>query len=93
MVKLFCWIIKPYPLDKVIWGLGQYIANNADMPTPSDIVEIIDPQPAPWRPDKSYYIKLQEIHKQHGPYGLNIDEIEYIAKYEAHMQQEMKSAH
>ena len=84
--------MQEYPVEKVIWGFGQYIKANADMPTPSDIVKIIDPQPPAWRPDKGYYIKLQEIHKQHGPYGLNTDEIEYIAKYEEHMQREMKGA-
>jgi hypothetical protein len=48
--------------------------------------------PSVWRPDKAYYIRLQQIHKDQGPYGLDLEEIEYIRRYEAHMRMELKES-
>lgn len=92
IVKGFLWAMKAYEPKEVIRGFGQYILSHSDMPTPFDIRQIIDPVQEPWRPDKSYYIKLQEIFKRDGPYGLNEDEIEYIQLYEAYMQKERKQS-
>ena len=43
-------------------------------------------------PTKSYYIRLQQLFKEGGPFALSLEEIEYIRKYEDHMQREMKGA-
>lgn len=87
----FCWALQDYPLSEIIRGFGVYIKRNSDMPTPSDIVAIIDPIKQPWKPDKAYYISLKDIHKTQGPYGLNDDEIEYIQAYEAYMKNERRN--
>lgn len=92
IVEGFIWVLSPYSAQSVIMALGEYMRRNSDMPTPSDLVKIIDPLPPVWKPDKSYYIKLQDIFKRDGPYGLNEDEIEYIQKYEDRMRKEMKEA-
>ncbi|MFZ0270974.1 MAG: hypothetical protein WAL34_03905 [Acidobacteriaceae bacterium] len=92
MVRGFCWVLKDYPVDAVIEGVGQYLKFNADMPSPSDIVKIIDPQPTPWKPDKAYYVSLKKIFAEQGPYGLDADEIEYIRRYEEFMRNELRSA-
>jgi hypothetical protein len=92
IVKLFCWVLKPYSIELVMAGLSKYMAEHSDIPTPSDIVKIIDPKPPEWRPDKAYYIRLQQIYKEQGPYGLDTDEIEYIRRYESHMKRELKEA-
>lgn len=86
----FCWALADYDPALVIDGLGEYIRNNSDMPTPADIVKLIDPKPPAWKPDKPYYISLKKIHDEQGPYGLDNDEIEYIRRYEEHMRQEMR---
>jgi hypothetical protein len=91
IVAGFCWALGSYAVDRVIWGFGQYVLQNSDMPTPADIVKIIDPKPEPWRPDKAYYIKLQQIYKEQGPFGLDAEEIEYVQKYEEHMRLERKA--
>jgi hypothetical protein len=92
IVAGFCWALGVYPVERVIWGFGQYILQSSDMPTPSDIVKIIDPKPLAWKPDKSYYISLKQIHKEQGPYGLGLDEIEYIQRYEEHMRMELRES-
>jgi hypothetical protein len=84
--------MQPNPLEKVIWGFGQYVLSSADMPTPSDIVKIIDPRPLVWRPNKAYYIKLQQIYKDQGSFGLDNEEIEYVRRYEKHMRAELTEA-
>jgi hypothetical protein len=88
IVEGFCWAMQAYPVERVVWGFGQYILQRSDMPTPADIRQIIDPIKAPWKPDKAYYISLKQIHKEQGPYGLDLDEIEYIRAYEEHMRNE-----
>lgn len=85
IVDGFLWVLSEYPVQKVIQAFGQYIRTKTDMPTPCEIVRIIDPQPLEWVPDKSLYITLKEILKKDGPFGLDTDEIEYIKKYELHM--------
>lgn len=91
MVKFFCWSMRKYPVEKVLEGIGQYVLQKSDIPTPSDIVNIIDPKPPVWKPDKSYYISLKEILKAQGQYGLDNDEIEYIRRYEDNARFEMKT--
>src|SRR6204780_4826353 len=81
-VELFAWVLSKYPVEKVIWGIGEYIGNKSDLPTPADIRQIIDPDPPKKEWDKSVYIKLQQIFKTEGPYGLNSEEYEYIRGYE-----------
>lgn len=88
VVKGFAWLLDGYDYKLVVNGLKQYLRRHNDIPSPSDIINIIDPPKPVWQPDKSYYIKLQEIVKKsnYSPYALNDDEKEYIEKYEKHMQ-------
>lgn len=85
IVEGFAWVLKDYPVEKVIWGLGQYMKTHSDIPTPSDICKIIDPKPPQWVPDKQLYFKLQQILKEQGPFGLDHEEIEYCKRYENYM--------
>lgn len=82
IVAGFCWALGKYPLLKVVGGIQQYILDRSDMPTPADIRAIIDPPPPKKEWDKSVYIKLQQVFKAEGPYGLNEEEYEYIRGYE-----------
>lgn len=85
MVDGYCWALKAYPVAMVIDGFREYITRKSDMPSPADIRAIIDPVVEEWQPDKAYYIKLQNIFKAEGPYGLSPEEYEYIRDYEAYM--------
>lgn len=90
VINGFCFVLSEYDPKKVFWGLAQYLKEHNDIPTPSDIVKIIDPKPPEWKPDKSYYIKLQQLEKEYGKYALNDDEIDYCRRYEDHMRIELK---
>lgn len=85
VVAGFCWAMASYPAQEVIRGFGEYIKHHADMPTPSDIVKIIDPKPEKIVYDKQIYYKYQQILKEEGPFGLNGDQIEYCRDYEEAM--------
>lgn len=90
MIDGFCWALKDYDPERVIWGFGQYILSKPDMPTPFDIRNIIDPVKKPWEPDKNYYQTLKEIFKREGPYGLDTEEAEYMRAYEDYMKKQFK---
>lgn len=94
VIEGFCWALQGSDPEKVIAALQVYILNHSDMPTPYDIRAIIDPIPEGFKPDKAYYIKLQELVKNSNfsPYALNDEEKEYIRKYEEHMQIQRKNS-
>ena len=92
IIEGFCWAMQRYPVERVIWGFSEYILKNSDMPTPADIVKIIDPKPPEWKPDKSYYYKLQQLEKEHGKYALNDDELDYCRRYEDYTRQALKDS-
>lgn len=85
IIEGFIWALSPYPVEKIISGFGQYIRMKSDMPTPSDIRQLIDPVKEEWKPDAPLYISLKKVMKEEGPFGLDNEEIEYIKKYELHM--------
>lgn len=77
VVDGFCWALQRYPSEMVIDGIGKYILIKSDMPTPSDIVKIIDPQPDPFKPDWSIYNRYKKL-KEESKYALNQDEEDYM---------------
>lgn len=92
LVEGFAWVMKRYPVSLVIEGLAQYLENGVNIPTPSEIIAIIDPKPKTWVPDKSYYISLKKNFEDRGIYGLDNDEIEYIRRYEEYQKNELRSS-
>lgn len=92
VVEGFLWALNAYPINKVIYGLQQYILTKNDMPTPSDIRRIIDPVKEPFMFDKTYYSNLKETLKNQGEYSLNDDELGYIRGYEANRIREFKGS-
>src|SRR3984957_10747084 len=86
----FCWALQRYPVEMVIAGLGEYIRRKPDIPTPSDIVAIIDPTSIPFQPDKAYYVRLQTLRKEQGKNALNDDEENYIRQYEEHIKRSLQ---
>lgn len=90
MVKLFCWVLKPYPLADVMNGLAQYVSQHSDLPTPSDIVKIIDPKPEPFAPDWGYYKRLQKAIEEGRFVG--DEEKRYMRMCEEHSLAKARSA-
>lgn len=84
LVEGFCWALQPYSVDEVVRGIGEYIRCKPDMPTPSDIRNIIDPIKKSWEPDWTYYGQLKELVKKEGPYALSHEEAEYCGACEEH---------
>lgn len=80
MVKLFAWVLKDYPIERVMFGIGEYVKRNGDIPTPSDVVKIIDPPIDPWKPDWNYAQSLRKIKQEQGPFGLDQEEADYLGK-------------
>src|SRR6185437_6515150 len=58
IIEAFCWGLRKYRADRVVWALGEYMLRKPDMPTPYDIRQIIDPIPEPPKFDKAYYVRL-----------------------------------
>lgn len=85
IIKSFLNTLAEYPFDKIKKAFTDYLKRNSKMPTPADIVRLVDPQPEPL--SKSVYIGLQDERKR-GEY-LTPKERQYIKDYES---QEMKKS-
>jgi hypothetical protein len=86
IIEGFCWALQRYPAERVVSALGEYMLLRADMPTPYDIRQIVDPIPETPKWDKAYYVRLMKLREEHGPYALNDDEEEYVKGYEDHVR-------
>lgn len=84
IISGFCWVLDGYELSLVITGIAEYAKRNSDIPTPSDIVKIIDPQPEKFKPDWNYYRTLKDLVKDGGPFAIGTDEQEYISACETY---------
>jgi len=60
-----------YPIAEILSALAQYVKRHSDIPAPADIVNIIDPPKAEWKPDWPAYIALKKRVQRDGyyPYG------------------------
>lgn len=47
LVDGFCWILGDYDTSLVFNGFREYLSNNNNIPTPADIIQIINPRPKP----------------------------------------------
>jgi hypothetical protein len=90
LVEGFAWALSPYPIAKVIEAIGKYILMRPDIPTPSDIKNIIDPPKPEWSPDWAFYSSLKKMKDERGGYAVDNDEIEYINACERHSLNRMK---
>lgn len=92
IVEGFLWVMEGYAPAEVARGFAEYIRRHSDMPTPCDIVKIIDPPVEEFRPDWDFYNRLKELLKHGGAYALNDDEFEYMRKCEANSIKKMKNS-
>lgn len=68
IIKMFILVLADYPLEKISKGFADYLKRNSVMPTPADIVNIIDPPKEQWKPDWSVYRALKKKVQQDGYY-------------------------
>ena len=58
MISAFEWALADYPHDDIKAAMGQWLRTSNEVPTPADIIAIIDP-PAPAL-DKTVYLALKK---------------------------------
>lgn len=77
LVEGFAWALEGYPLKTVSKAIATYVRSHPDIPTPADIIKILDPPKKEWSPDWEYYRALRDRQKS-GPYALGKKEIDYV---------------
>lgn len=81
LVEGFCWALEGYEIDEILNAMRQYVARKNDIPTPSDILNIIDPPPAPVQPlSGAVYIEIKK--RMRSDVYVTIAEREYCQSYE-----------
>ena len=55
---MFQLILADYPIRRIREAFIQFVSRKADLPSPSDIVNLIDPLPEPLSP--ALYVSLQK---------------------------------
>lgn len=65
IAMLFVVMLKGYPLEKIKDGFMQHMRRSSKMPTPADIINIIDPlPPEPWKPDWAVYVGMKQQYNR-----------------------------
>lgn len=75
----FQWVLEDYPIDQITQALKQYLRTGKEIPTPADIVEILDPGINPLCP--KVYQRFLNLSKEN-KFNLTKDEWKYIEQYE-----------
>jgi len=78
LVRGFAWALRGYPMETIVNAFREYVLRKGDVPSPSDIINIINPQKEPWTPDWKVYEALKERKKAEGEFALTTEEEEYI---------------
>lgn len=83
----FQWMLEDYDIDQVTASFRQYLKTGKEIPTPADIIEILDPSVKPMC--GRMYQRLVDRSKE-GPFALTSAERGFIDRYE--QQQIRKTA-
>lgn len=75
----FQWMLGEYPIEKVRNAFRQYLKTGKEIPTPADIIEILDPSAKP--KCGQVYARLLSLSRT-GPFSLTTAENEYLKLYE-----------
>lgn len=78
IVRGFCWALSGYPFERISEAMRQYVLTRADMPTPYDIRQIMDPIKEAFKPDWSIYNRFKKMREDQGEYALGQEEIDYM---------------
>lgn len=60
-MEAFSWALSGYPIELILEGMRAYLrtAGNVTIPTPSEIIAIIDPPKPRFKPDWAVYISIK----------------------------------
>lgn len=75
----FQWVLEDYTIDQVTAAFKTYLKTGKEIPTPADIVEILDPTVKPLCP-RMYQALVNRSKK--GQFELTRQEWRYIEQYE-----------
>ena len=78
LVEGFMWLMDGTPMDKILDAMKTYVLTHNDIPTPSDLLKIINPPEEPL--SKAVFIALCQA-KDRGEY-LTPTERKYMRDYE-----------
>lgn len=67
-VKLFCLVLEGQELPKVRSAFREWVTRNSKLPTPADIMNIIDPPKQEWKPDWPMYVAIKRKIANDGYY-------------------------
>lgn len=92
---MFILTLTGYSIEQIRGAFLQYMRSSNKMPTPFDIISIIEPPapPAPpaWKPDWTYYNSLKE-RRAKGDLGKYTPEFTYMKKCEEWAQTNAKES-
>lgn len=66
-------------MHEIITAMKSYVLAKNDIPTPSDLLQIINPPKQEWKPDWAAYIAMKKRIHDHGYYPYS-DEREFLRK-------------
>ena len=81
LTRMFKRVLGRFSWQEIEQAFDQYLAHNTEMPTPADIVKIIEPPAQPRKWCGAMYIQLCKQRTQ-GQFMSN-EELDYIRDYES----------
>lgn len=80
LVEAFSWALEGYAIDLILDAMKTYLRTpgNVNIPTPSEILAIIDPPKPKFKPDWAVYISIK--NRMRGDDYVMPKEREYIKK-------------
>lgn len=79
LVSGFLWLLEGIPINEILAAMKSYVLAKNDIPTPSDLLNIITPSKQVWRPDWAAYIAMKKRIHEHGYYPYS-DEREFLRR-------------
>lgn len=92
LVEGFAWALADHDTADVINAIGIYVRKNPNIPTPSEIIAIINPPIPPFKPDWAFYNRLVGMIKESGAYAVTSEELDYINACEAHSKDAFRTS-
>ena len=77
MVEGLCWAIPDFPMGLIIDAMALHVRRKSELPTPADLLAIINPPKPKFRPNNAVYVGIKQRMKD--PYAFITDaERDYV---------------
>lgn len=80
IVKLFEFALSSYEMERIEKAFLRHVERSADMPTPSDIIKLLDPSKNPRKLDSSVFAEIKRKMKEGNVY-VSEQEKAYVEQY------------